>query len=294
MFIGGLYEADTEEEVKAFLQEKSNADGEDVVESVTILKKNADPANPKKRLIGFATFTHGDHLEEILLQRPLEYNGRQLETKHAMPKNNNAEGKTWEAITEKTSKLFVRKLPQGNPKEVEAALKEVIERQYNTKYGTVEKIDVMKKKENENENMGYGFLVCSSEDFCDRLAINEIEFDFEFEGRTTKIEMKKSQPKGRDGGASRGGQSQYGGGGGYGGSSGGGYGGYGQSGGYGGGGGYGQRSGGGYGGVGGGYSSGGGGGGYGQSRGSYGGGGGGGYRSGGGGGGYGQSRGGRY
>jgi len=135
----------------------------------------------------------------------------------------------------------------------EEDLKKFLAKRHDEKYGTIESVQLIKKKDEKgnklDENKGFGFVIVSNEDMADKMAIQNASFDFG--GR--KIELKKSVPtegkggmrggRGGRGGMSRGGMRGGGrGGGGYGGSQG--Y--YGESGGY---GGYGGGSWGGYGGY---------------------------------------------
>jgi len=135
-------------------------------------------------------------------------------------------------------KLFIANLPKFDCSE--EGLLQYFNQRHPKKYGTIESIQLIKKKDADGtklqENKGFGFVMVSSEDLADKMAIQHATF--EFGGR--KVELKKSVPTnegrgGRRGGRGGGNQMQggmapYGGGGydywGYGGGYGGGYAGY--------------------------------------------------------------------
>lgn len=111
----------------------------------------------------------------------------------------------------KQKKLFIANLPKNNCTAED--LEKYFKCRHPKKYGIIEKIQLIKKKDESgnttNENKGYGFIEVSTEDLADKMAIQHQLF--EFQGR--KIELKKSVPNsdggkgGRRGG--RGGGNQF-------------------------------------------------------------------------------------
>jgi len=240
IFVGGITPESKEEELQQLFERVS---GGQVTDKVIIRK---DPS--KNSVFGFVTFATSEQVDEVLLKRSeLTFNNRNLDVNRAVPKSNTNSG-----AHEKLKKLFVANLPKTNCSEDD--LREYFEARHPKKYGIIESVQLIKKKDEQGnkttENKGFGFVMVSSEDMADKMAIQHATF--EFKGR--KIELKKSVPNtegggggGRGRGASRGGRG--GNRGGYDQSGGAGYG----AGGYGAGGGYDYS--GGYGGYGGGYGS---------------------------------------
>jgi len=151
----------------------------------------------KKNLFGFATFETSDQVDELLLNREsLKLNGKALDVNRAVPKTN-----TWHGAHEKTKKLFIANLPRNT---TEDELKEYFKARHLTKYGEVESIKLIKKKDENNEktndNVGYGFIEVSCEDLADKMAIQHNHFTFG--GRN--IELKKHVPSADGGGGGRG------------------------------------------------------------------------------------------
>jgi len=153
------------------------------------------------------------------LQRDsLKLNGKELSVNRAVPKNIKTPG-----AHERTKKLFIANLPKATS---EDELRAYFESRHPKKYGTIELIKLVKKKNDDGteESKGYGFVEVSSEDMADKMAIQHSTFHFG--GR--KIELKKSVPTndGSGRGRGRGGKMGMRGGGNFG------YGGYGGYGGY--------------------------------------------------------------
>ncbi|KAL4228954.1 hypothetical protein ACF0H5_011994 [Mactra antiquata] len=317
LFLGGLAPETTEDSIKDHFGSYGT-----IVDCVVM----RDPEKKRSRGFGFVTFAESSCVTDVQANRPHKIDGKQVETKRATPKSQQAEGQDAKVSTKK---LFV-----GGIKD--EITEEMIREEF-SKYGSVEGVKIIQGK-------GFGFI-----DFEDHDAVDLCNLIGRFQIADKWVNAKKAQDKnkqgqqrGGGGGGGYGSQGGYGGGGGgYGGggygSGGGGYGdsgyggndyggGFGQDyqGGYGGGpmksssyggqrsqpyggggesydggysqGGYGGGSGGGYGGGSGGYDQGGygsggggyGGGGYSGGGSGYGSGGSGGYGSGGGGGGYGR------
>jgi len=194
MFVGGISNDATEEELKTFFEEIS---GGKVTDNVIIKKEGQE----KKNCFGFVTFDSSDLVDEVLLKRDqLKFKDKQLDVNRAVPKNNTTPG-----AHEKTKKLFIANLPKNNCSAED--LEKYFKCRHPKKYGVIEKIQLIKKKDESGnqtaENKGYGFIEVSSEDLADKMAIQH-QF-FEFQGR--KIELKKSVPNAEGGkGGRRGGR----------------------------------------------------------------------------------------
>ncbi|XP_060592078.1 heterogeneous nuclear ribonucleoprotein A2 homolog 1-like isoform X5 [Ruditapes philippinarum] len=267
LFLGGLAPETTEDSIKDHFGSYGT-----IVDCVVM----RDQEKKRSRGFGFVTFSESSCVTDVQANRPHKIDGKQIETKRATPKHQQAEGQDAKVSTKK---LFVGGIKDD--------MTEDMLREEFSKYGNVQSVKVIQGK-------GFCFI-----EFDDHDAVDWCNLIGKFQICDKWVNAKKAQDKSKQpqqGGQRGGGGNDYGGGFGqdYQGSYGGGpmksSGGYGaqRSQPYGGGGGYGQ---GGYGGGQGGY---GGGGGYDQS-GGYGSGGGGygsGYGSGGGGGGYGGGSGG--
>ena len=180
MFVGGIAQDSTDDELQAFFEEISGG----VVEDKVVIRKEQD----KKNHFGFVTFATSELVDEVLLKRDqLKFKDKQLDVNRAVPKNNSSQG-----AHEKTKKLFIANLPKFECTSED--LMKYFKARHPEKYGTIEKIQLIKKKDSEGnqmeENKGYGFIQVSSEDLADKMAIQHQ--NFEFGGR--KIELKKSVP----------------------------------------------------------------------------------------------------
>lgn len=133
-------------------------------------------------------------VDEVLLKRKdLNLNNRSLDVNRAVPKNNTSAG-----AHEKTKKLFIANLPKFDCSE--QYLQQYFDARHKSKYGTIESIQLIKRKDEQGnkmeENKGFGFIMVSSEDMADKMAIQHATF--EFGGR--RIELKKSVPTVTEGG----------------------------------------------------------------------------------------------
>jgi len=288
LFVGGLsYETD-EDGLKGHFGQWG-----EIVDCVVM----RDPNTKKSRGFGFITYKESAELDEAQKNRPHHIDGRDTDTKRAMPRDGDASNH------QTVTKMFIGGIKDDT---TESHVRETFE-----EFGNIAKVELITDK-NTGKAKGFCFLTFDDHDAVDKCVLKK---RIDCNGR--KVEVKKAvskdQMSGSAGGGGRGGgrggrngpgggfgNSNGGFGGGYGGGSGGydnygnggGYGGgqnWGNSGGYGdysnGGGGFGQNYGGGYGGGpvrGGGYSA--------RGSGPY----GGGYGAGGGDGGYGGGRGGGF
>jgi len=189
LFVGGIATDSKDEDLKTFFEEL----GVTVTDHV-VIRKDKDS---KKSHFGFVTLESSEMVDDVLLKRKeLVFNGKNLEVNRAVPKSNTSPG-----AHEKTKKLFIANLPKTGCTEDE--LKKYFEDRHDSKYGTIESIELIKKKDDAGnkleENKGFGFVMVSSEDMADKMSIQHATFDFG--GR--KIELKKSVPT-TEGGGGRG------------------------------------------------------------------------------------------
>jgi len=188
LFVGGISSDAKDEELKSFFE---GICGGTVTDHV-IIRKGAE----KKSHFGFVTFATSELVDIVLSKRKeLVFNGKNLDVNRAVPKNNTSPG-----AHEKTKKLFIANLPKNNCSEED--LKKYFDSRHDSQFGCVESVQLIKKKDEKgnklDENKGFGFVMVSSEDMADKMAIQHATF--EFGGR--KIELKKSVP------TSEGGQGQ--------------------------------------------------------------------------------------
>jgi len=222
IFVGGIPKDQTDDEIKSFFE---NAIGGTVTELIVIRKDTG------KSHFGFITFESSNMVDEVIYkEKELVMKGTTVEVKRACPKKTYLTG-----AHHKTKKLFIAGIPKSGLTEEE--LKEYFDTRHDKRYGTIESVQFIKKKDDsgnlQEENKGFGFVTVSSEHLADTMSIQHSTIHI----KGNKIELKKSDRDGKTGqvsqrggrGGGRGG-AQYGGGyGGYGGGYGGSYGGYDQS-----------------------------------------------------------------
>ena len=181
MFVGGIAMDSKEEDIKSFFEDISGGE-------VTVQTINRKDEKEKKSHFCFVTLSSSEAVDEVLLKKKdLVFNGRKLDINRAVPKNNVTPG-----AHDKTKKLFIANLPKFNCSEED--LKKYFEDRHQPKYGTIESVQLIKKKDDAGnkteENKGYGFVLVSTEDMADKMAIQHATF--EFGGR--RVELKKSVP----------------------------------------------------------------------------------------------------
>ena len=177
IYVRGIPNDKTKEDLTKFFEDLAG----EKIEAQIITNKD-----PKKPNFGFVTFQSSQTVDEIFLKRKeLNFHGRTLDVSRAVPKNITTPG-----AHEKLKKLFVANLPKFDCSEDD--LRKYFEARHNPKYGTIESVQLIKKKDDQGnkmeENKGYGFVIVSSEDMADKMAIQHATF--EFKGR--RVELKKS------------------------------------------------------------------------------------------------------
>lgn len=180
VYIAGIPSTVQDDELKSLLESLAGTC------QLSIVRKEEQ----KKSLFGFAVFETSEQVDELLLNREsLKLNDKALDVNRAVPKTN-----TWHGAHEKTKKLFIANLPRNTTEE---ELREYFKARHPTKYGEVESIKLIKKRDTGGtENLGYGFIEVSCEDLADKMAIQHNHFTFG--GRN--IELKKHVPSAGGGG----------------------------------------------------------------------------------------------
>ena len=181
LYVGGIASDSKDEDFKAFFDGVSD----DGVADYMIMR-----ADNRMRKFGFVTFTSSELIDEILLKRSsLIFNSKTLDVNRAVPRSDSGRGRGSQV---RTKKLFIANLPKTGCSEKD--LRTYFEARHPTKYGTIESIQLMKTKDGEGnrteENKGFGFIVVSTEDMADKMAIQHAIF--EFGGR--KVQLRKSDP----------------------------------------------------------------------------------------------------
>merc|ERR1712002_1449404 len=102
-------------------------------------------------------------------------------------------------------KLFIAGIPKSGLSEEE--LKEYFDSKHDKRYGTIESVQFIKKKDDsgnlQEENKGFGFVTVSSEHLADTMSIQHSTIHI----KGAKIELKKSDRDGKPGqGSQRGGR----------------------------------------------------------------------------------------
>ena len=181
MFVGGLNRETTEETFYNYFSQFGTTEDKVII---------TDPHTHQSRGFGFVTFEKSESVENVFSSRPHIIDGKTVDVKRAMPREINTPG-----AHIKTTKLFVSGF-RGIDLEP-AELQDYIEKRHDTKFGRIEKIDLMKDRET-GQLKGFGFIECNDSDFADRLCISETSF--ELKGRTLSI--KKAEPQNNTGGNS--------------------------------------------------------------------------------------------
>eukprot|EP00794_Sanderia_malayensis_P015916 gene15916-17516_t len=203
LFCGGLDRNTTDETFRQHFERFGN-----IVDLVIIRDKNTQ----ESKGFGFVTYDSSGGVGEALAARPHEIDGRTVEIKRAIPREDNTE-----TAHQRTKKLFIGGLPSHvTENDITSYLNETYEGQ-----GNVVKCELIRNKET-NEVRGFGFLEVSSEDLSDLIIIKDPKPVI----CGKRVEIKKcedrNQPGGRSGrmrggrgGGRGGGGPRSGGGGGY-------------------------------------------------------------------------------
>jgi len=227
LFIGGLDYRTTDESLKSHFEQYGE------IVDVIVMK---DPQTKRSRGFGFVAFSHGYMVDEAQKNRPHCIDGRNVDTKRAIPRDEIGKAEGGGTV----KKLFVGGIKDLTEDDIRDCF---------SQYGEVVSVSIPTDRETQKKR-GFAFIEFSDSDAADKASLQK-----EIIIQDTRVDVKKARDKNEMGGGGRGGgRGGRGGGGNWGGrdsyNQGSGGGGWGSQGGYGsGGGGYG----GGYGGSQGGY-----------------------------------------
>ncbi|KAH3893698.1 hypothetical protein DPMN_017848 [Dreissena polymorpha] len=191
IFLGGLSAETTEDSIKEHFGSYGN-----IIDCVVM----RDAEKKRSRGFGFVTFDQSSAVTDVQANRPHKIDGKQVETKRATPKSQQAEGQD--------AKISTKKLFVGGVKD---DMSEDMIREEFSKFGNVQSIKVIQGK-------GFGFI-----EFDDNDAVDWCNLIGRFKIADKWVNAKKAQEKNKQ--DSRGGYGQQGGYGSQGGYGGGGYGG---------------------------------------------------------------------
>ncbi|XP_033746038.1 heterogeneous nuclear ribonucleoprotein 87F-like [Pecten maximus] len=174
LFIGGLSYETTEDSLKAHFGQWGN------IMDCVVMK---DATTKRSRGFGFITYSSPDELNLAQENRPHRIDGRQVESKRAMPRNKDGgEGES----SQSCKKMFVGGLPDdATDEEVRAVFCE---------FGEIEKVDLIKDKIT-GKNKRFCFVTFFDYDPVDQCVLKKRH---DVNGRT--VEVKKAVPKDQEGG----------------------------------------------------------------------------------------------
>ncbi len=183
LFIGGIPRTITDEQLaEHFLQFTED----DSLNDCVVIKDDMK----NSRGFGFVTYNKLSDTDNCLANRPHNLGGKEVEVKHAIPRDEKIE-----TNHVRTNKIFVGGLPkEATDEELTGAIENhvlVIGESLNAK---ITKCEIIKEKET-GEPRGFAFLDMASEDDADKVVIVK---HFEIAGR--RVELKKAEPKGGAGG----------------------------------------------------------------------------------------------
>lgn len=188
LFIGNIPGEATEEEVKGLFEPFGN------INHFELVKKDDN-----KKVFAFVTFEKCEMADECLMKRPLKIKDRELKYKRAVAKND-----TTETAHMRTKKIFFANCTTDTTEDM---VKEYLEKRHPPKYGKIESVQLVKKKEGDKEvSKGYGFIQCESEDLADRIAIGDHKCSIDPKVPGKKVEFKKAYEKEKGGMGGRGGR----------------------------------------------------------------------------------------
>lgn len=185
LFIGGLSYETSEEGLK----EHFGKYGE--ITDVVVIR---DKDSKKSKGFGFVTYESPSMLDAAQDERPHNIDGRTVETKRAMPREE-SRNPTAQATVQK---LFIGGLKEGTTEEdVRAVFEE---------YGSIEEVDMIKDKAT-GKMKGFGFIKFTDYDSVDKLVLKG---SIELNGKT--VDIKKAKQPNSEGGGRGGGRGGRGGG----------------------------------------------------------------------------------
>lgn len=183
LFIGGLSYETNEEGLRTYFEQWG-----EVVDCVVM--KN--PTTNRSRGFGFITYQSAEQLDDAQTNRPHTIDSKKLDTKRAMPRDGSEETQA------SVKKMFVGGLEETTS---EDEIRDIF-----SKFGTVEKIDMIKDK-NTGKQKRFCFVTFDDFDAVDKCVIRK-----RFPLGSKSIEVKKAVSKNEAMGGSMGGRGGRGGG----------------------------------------------------------------------------------
>ena len=169
VFVGGIAITTNDETFRGFFSDYGK-----VVDSVII----RDQVSNRSKGFGFITFDKPDRVDELLEKRPFTIDGKEVEVKRAIPREEISP-----TAHTKTKKIFVG----GLNKDVTS---EEVREHFEEKFGGVEEVQFIYDKETQ-EFRGFCFVTMNSEDIVDKIVIDQ-SHSF----RNKPCTVKKAEPKG--------------------------------------------------------------------------------------------------
>lgn len=179
LFIGGLNYTTTEEGLRGHFEQWG-----EIVDCVVM----RDPVTKRSRGFGFVTYKTEEMLDDAQKNRPHKLDGREVDTKRAIPRNESDE-------TQATvKKMFVGGLKDGTTEEE-------IKTKFET-FGTIDKVEMIKDK-NTGKQRGFCFVTYDDYDAVDKCVLRR---RIQLKGKY--VEVKKAVSKNEIERAGRGGMSR--------------------------------------------------------------------------------------
>ncbi|KAI8493553.1 heteroproteinous nuclear ribonucleoprotein [Branchiostoma belcheri] len=148
LFIGGLSYETNEDGLKAHFGQHGE------IVDVVVMR---DPNSRRSRGFGFVTFKRAYMVDEVMKSRPHKLDGREVEPKRAVSR---------EDSNNPTAHVCTKKIFVGGIKD---DTDEDMLRQYFSKYGTIESVDVMTDKDT-GKKRGFAFISFDDHDPVDKIA----------------------------------------------------------------------------------------------------------------------------
>lgn len=180
LFIGGISPTTTEEMMRDFYGKFG-----ELTDCVVM----RDPMTKKARGFGFVTYAAKSMVDECMSNRPHEIDGKKVDPKRAVPRDNNSKGES----NVSSKRLYVSGIKEDH---TEAMLSE-----YFAKFGTVEKVDIVVDKAT-GKIRGFAFVNFDDHDAVDQcilLKSHQVNgYRCDVKKGLTKDEMAKAQQSERE------------------------------------------------------------------------------------------------